>query len=548
MHEEQVTNLIDESLQFIWQDSPVFATYMGIHQYDKELDKLSPENRASSLAKKRELRNQIEQLLHNREITLSLEHKMDMVILRNAFSVDIEMQEKYRQVMRDASYYPELALSGTFILMLREFAPLEERAQSLLGRLNQIPRVLEEGIINLRQGENIPKVWTEIGMETLQSGMEFFSQAVPSFAEKTPELKEALLAANQKVIDSFQKYLEFIKTEIEPKSNGSFTTGKPLFQFLLDTEHQLPYTVDELIELGEEQIRVTQEKIYQVGRRINSTLHWKNIIKESKTQHPLAEELIAYYRQTMEETLNFVKEKDLVTIPANQELTVMETPVFERHTTPYAAYVPPAPFEEKQVGYFWVTPVDSSKSKEEQEIQLQAHSIFSIPITVSHEGYPGHHLQLCHANPNASKVRKQFGTNVFVEGWALYCEELMWEQGFYTDAETRLNQLKDILWRACRVIIDAKLHLGTMSFDEAVDMLVNTAHLEKPNAIAEVKRYTQNPTQPMSYLAGKLAIQSLRAEYKSQKGSAFNLKEFHDKLLSYGSLPIKMIREELLKL
>jgi len=547
MQEEQITQLIDEALEFLWQDSPVFATFVGIHKYDSELEKLSPENRSASIQKKKEFRNRIEQVLLNRDITLNTDQKMDLVILKNALSTDIEMQEKYKQVMRDGAYYPELVLTGILLLMLRNFAPLEERAKSVLGRLNQVPRLMEEGINNLQHGENFPIIWTGVGIETTQSGLGFFTQAIPAFAEKAPELKEALLAASQKATEAFQKYLDFLKAEIEPKSNGSFATGRQLFQYLLETEHQLPYTADDLIALGEEQIKVTQEKIYQVGRRINSTIHWKNIIKESKTQHPQPEELVNFYKQMMEESRNFVQEKGLVTIPEGQELTVMETPVFERHTTPYAAYMPPAPFEEKQEGFFWVTPPDASKTKEEQEEQLQGHSIHSIPITVSHEGYPGHHLQLSIANKKASKVRKQFGTNVFIEGWALYCEELMWEHGFYTEAEIRLMQLKDILWRACRVVIDCKLHLGLMTFEEGVDMLVKVAHLEPANAEAEVKRYTMSPTQPMSYLTGKLAILDFRAEYKTRKGSAFNLREFHDKLLSYGSIPIKMIKEEMMK-
>jgi uncharacterized protein (DUF885 family) len=136
---------------------------------------------------------------------------------------------------------------------------------------------------------------------------------------------------------------------------------------------------------------------------------------------------------------------------------------------------------------------------------------------------------------------------VFVEGWALYCEEMMYETGYYPDAQTRLMQLAMQLWRACRVVIDVSLHDGTMSFDDAVNLLVDTAKLERVNAEAEVRRYTQSPTQPMSYIIGKIEILRLRDDYRKQQGAAYNLKEFHDHLLSYGSIPIGLVRSLMLE-
>ncbi|HID94186.1 MAG TPA: DUF885 domain-containing protein, partial [bacterium (Candidatus Stahlbacteria)] len=223
----------------------------------------------------------------------------------------------------------------------------------------------------------------------------------------------------------------------------------------------------------------------------------------------------------------------LVTIPTDEELDVIPTPEFERPIIPYAAYMPPAPFEEQQKGFFYVTPSDKKE-------QLRGHSIYKIPVTALHEGYPGHHLQFLHANRVDSKVRKLFGTSVFIEGWALYCEEMMYDLGYYRDPRVRLMQLKDRIWRACRVIIDVNLHTKRMTYGEAIDFLVKEAKLERPNAIAEVKRYTRSPTQPMSYAIGKKQIMSLKDEYKD------GLKEFHDKLLSFGSIPVALIKERMI--
>jgi uncharacterized protein (DUF885 family) len=203
----------------------------------------------------------------------------------------------------------------------------------------------------------------------------------------------------------------------------------------------------------------------------------------------------------------------------------------------------PAAFEEPQRGLFWVTPIDKSNPTAARE-QLAGHSRAAIEVRTLHEGYPGHHLQLCIGNRLKSRVRRIFGTAVFVEGWALYCEEMMKKEGFYTGKKTELIQLKDQLWRACRVVIDVRLHNGEFSFEEAVEMLVKTAGLERINAEAEVRRYSQSPTQPMSYLIGKIEVEGLKRDF-IRKFPQISLKAFHDRLLSYGSVPITLVRKQL---
>jgi uncharacterized protein (DUF885 family) len=247
----------------------------------------------------------------------------------------------------------------------------------------------------------------------------------------------------------------------------------------------------------------------------------------------------------MDRARDFVNKKDLVTIPDGEKLTVTETPAYVRSVIPYAAYLPPAPFESRQEGFFFVTPIDKSAPTDKRHDQLEGHS--GVAVTAVHEAYPGHHVQLLHANKATSKVRKVFGTSTFCEGWALYCEDLMHEEGFYSDPKLRLLQQKDLLWRAWRVVIDVKLHLQQMSTEEAVDTLVDQAFLERGNAEAEVKRYTLTPTQPMSYLIGKREIRAIRDEYKQQKGERFKLKEFHDKLLSFGTVPLSLVRDAMLR-
>jgi uncharacterized protein (DUF885 family) len=257
--------------------------------------------------------------------------------------------------------------------------------------------------------------------------------------------------------------------------------------------------------------------------------------------------LIDYYTSFVLGARQHLIDHNLITVPESNDLTLVDTPIFARPTFPYAGYLPAAPLDIDQHGFFWVTPIDKMSPPESQEQQKRGHNKYQALVVSLHEAYPGHHLQLQRANQISSNVRKLFGTSVFIEGWALYCEEMMYETGYYPDAQTRLIQLAMQLWRACRVVIDVGLHDGTMSFDDAVGLLVDTAKLERINAEAEVKRYTQSPTQPMSYIVGKMEILRLRDDYRKQQGAAYSLKEFHDHLLSYGSIPIGLVRNLMLE-
>jgi uncharacterized protein (DUF885 family) len=270
---------------------------------------------------------------------------------------------------------------------------------------------------------------------------------------------------------------------------------------------------------------------------------WRKLVEELEEYHPAADQLEETYRREMMAARDFVREKRLVTIPVGEELEIRPTLPFDRPTLPYAAYMSPAPFEKEQKGFFYVTPIDVAQPPEAQRAQLKGHPSYGIPVIALHEGYPGHHLQLVLANRTKSKVRRVLATTVFMEGWALYCEEMMHEAGFYSDPRTVLFKLKNQLWRDCRVLIDVGIHTGAMTYDQAVDLLVDAAKLQKVHAEKEVTRYTGSPTQPMSYVIGKKQILELRRDYQKKMADKFQLREFHDRLLGFGSIPVVLIRK-----
>jgi len=282
----------------------------------------------------------------------------------------------------------------------------------------------------------------------------------------------------------------------------------------------------------------------ELAKRIDpKAKDWPEVVAKIKSHHPTAKDLLASYRSELARARKFLVDKDVVTLPEGDDCEVIETPPFQR-TTVTAAYDQPPPFDSVTKGLFFVTPVDPKASAKEQEQMLRENDHGDQVDTTTHEAYPGHHLQLSIARRYPSVVRKATGPAIFAEGWALYAEELMSELGMYTEEE-RMMQLEWTLVRAARILIDVGLHTRGMKFDEAVAVLTDKVHLEHALAVSEVKRYTESPTQPSSYLVGREKIMAIRERAKKAWGSDFTLKRLHDALLSHGTIAPGLVEKEM---
>jgi uncharacterized protein (DUF885 family) len=233
-------------------------------------------------------------------------------------------------------------------------------------------------------------------------------------------------------------------------------------------------------------------------------------------------------------------ERGLVTVPDDERIEVIETPEYLRNVLPFAAYFAPAVFDPDPKGLYVVTP-----SVHGDPSAMREHNRASISNTSIHEAYPGHHLQLDIARRHPSLTRLLTDAPEFVEGWGMYSELMMREQGFDDGPEYRLMLHTDAIWRACRIILDVRLHRGELTVAEAIDFLVENTRFERDNAEAEVKWYTYRPTYPLSYLLGRTLLLELRAAEERRLGDAFSLRGFHDALLRNGSLPISFHRRAL---
>ncbi len=518
--------LAADYFEFYYWAFPVAATFVGIHDHDERLGDYSTEVLSSTTAKLRHYAAELS-LLDPRN--LEPDAAADLKMLAARVRQEVREMDGLKTWRKNPANYPAVAAEGLHDLLVREFAPLEERLESMLGRLREVPEVLAAGRRNVAEP---PKVFVETAM-SMAAGLADLIQTVPPLAA-SDSLRRDLERAADKALEAVTEYARRLETLL-PEAAGDFTVGREVFDAMLQDYNMLPYDADSLIAEGERLYRETEEQLAEVAREIDSGASIEEIDRRLKQDHPAAEELLEVYRREMARTREFVVEQGLARLPEGEDLRIEPTPAAFAPLVPGAMYMDPAPFEKQQTGIFFITTPGPGDTPEERESKLRNHAYSKLPITALHEGYPGHHLQLTRANGHPSPLRRQLASDLFIEGWAFYCEELMERLGYSDAPGFRFNRLKQQLWRAARIVIDGGLHTGRMTFEEAVALLIE-AGAERGGAEAEVRRYCQTPTQPMSYLIGKLQIMEIHDRYREQSGDAFDLTEFHERLLSVGSL------------
>ncbi len=530
-------------LDDILERNPVSATQLGNHQYDDQLadrtmEAMEEEYRVISAA--------LHELRSFDTAEFGLEARIDHAVVSEILSSEIRGYDKVQPHLRSPGFYLGEIMGGVFGLIMKEFAPLPDRLRSALGRLRQAPRVLGEGMQNLVPAQ-VPAVWAETALEQARQAPGLFAGLLPAMAAgAAPELAPELGQAGQETAQAIESYAAFLQNEVLPHCAGDFAVGREYFDELLRERHMVDYDADGLLATGWEQFRQTKRQMEAVAREIDPNRTVQELLEEAKADHPDAEGLLDAYRQAVAEIRQYVIDHEIVTIPQGESLRVIETPDYLRPILPYAAYMSPGILEEQQEGIFIVTPVDPEQSAADQEQKLKGHYWAKLPITALHEAYPGHHLQLVWANGRETLPRRMgsFIATLFIEGWAFYCEELLEQMGYIAQPVQRLGRLSDQLWRAARIILDVSLHTRGMPVQEAVDFLVEECQLEPTNALAEVRRYTQTPTQPQSYLMGKLAILDIVDEFQAAHPE-LSMREMHDAILGCGSLPPRLIRQQL---
>jgi uncharacterized protein (DUF885 family) len=526
-------DLVEARFARVVVEDPVLATYIGIHAWDDRLGDASREHLLADIEGERRHLGAIE-ALDPGGLSEMARFERDLEI-HNLQRVTFETAEIRRWEQRSTA--GDAIGDALFLLFARDFGTPEERFAAIAGRLEATPAHLLEHRTRALGPQVRP--WQEVELSTTESLPSLFGEirtaaetlGLPNVLAR--RLDRAAIAAGAAVAD----HAAWVRTSLAGATDA-WALGRERYDQLVAHRAFDGLDADAILEIGYEQLDRNHADRASAAAEIDPAADELEVVGRLKSDHPPSfEAALDEYRAVMARARACIIEKGLVSVPSDERVEVIETPAYLRQTMPFAAYYPPAPFDAKPVGTYVVTP-----SVDGDPAAMREHSRAAISNTSIHEAYPGHHLQLAIASRHPSLTRLFADAAEFVEGWGMYSEQMMREQGFDDGPGFRVALATDAIWRACRIILDVRMHRGEISIEDATDFLIEHTRFERPHALAEVRRYTASPTNPLSYLLGKVLILGLRDDERRRLGSRFTLRAFHDTLLGNGSLPISFHR------
>ena len=540
-----VDNYVDAANRW----SPTAAVENGFHEYDNLIEDRTP---AAHNRRMRQLRIHLTELAELRQAGLTTQEAIDADMIEaqvrgELFDID-ELKTWQRNPMRSA-LIPGNALDA---VMKRNFAPARDRMQSATARLNGVPALMTA----LRDATlNPAPEFTDLAIGVLQGTVPFLKDEVAKWAHESAAGDQALISAfdksNSAALTSIEKTIDWMKTELKPRSQGSFALGREAYAKKLLYDEMVDIPLDRLLEIGERNMEKDYQDLIATAKKLAPNAKPEDTVRHISDDHPAAGELVSAAKATLEETRQFLIDHHIVTVPSEVRPIVEETPSFARSGS-FASMSSPGAFETKaKEAYYFVTPVEPGWTAQEKDLHLRLFNPSVMKIITIHEVFPGHYLQFLYAPQFPSKTRKLLGAASNAEGWAHYSEQMMLEQGFGQGGDEkaalriRIAQLQEALIRDCRYVAGIKLHTQGWTVEQATQLFMDKTLYGRPVAYPEARRGTFDPTY-LYYTLGKLMIYKLRDDYKAAKGTAYSLEAFHNEFVRQGSPPIKLVRRVLL--
>lgn len=517
--------LVERYYQAWFRYHPQAAVDAGISGFDGQLPLFDDDDISALTVLNDKLLSSLEEIsLDELEPAARLDYQL---LYGSAVIEGNELTERDWRLYRPQDFLPVDAL---YQLTVR---PVEDRRGAMKARLQAVPGHLRRARNMLsREPEQIPALWLEAAVAEALAGGEFVTGL-----KYHPELKGKGLDADvEAAVTALQDFARYLERDIGARAVGDFAAGSRAFNRRLQHRHFLDMDADTLYDFGARLFDRTLDELRQVTRELRGDEDIAALTATIGAVHPAADNLLDTYRGVMKEARDFVRDHDLVSFPETEHLNVVATPVFLRHQIPFAAYQEPSRTDARQQGYYYVTPVQS-------EEELGEHNTLGLRHTCVHESYPGHHLQFVTANldPRTSTLPRLTNPSATLyEGWALYCEQLMQEQGFLGAPENRFILLKDRLWRALRIMIDVEIQTRGVSLQQAGERMQRELGFTRGQAMADLTWYSMAPTVPMGYGVGWALINGMR-DCLHLEDNGMGLKGFHDELLAEGSVALPLV-------
>jgi uncharacterized protein (DUF885 family) len=535
------SQIADEWIAAALRNSPAGATSLGIHDYDSELPDRS---QAATEAHARDLHGFLRRLEAIDSRSLSVEDRPDHELLRRRILWELVSIEELQSWRRSPAGYLGTIGGGCNGLIIRDFAPLAERARSVISRLQQAPRLLEQGKANL---DGCPPVYVETAIEQA-AGMRILLQrdlpdALSSLEDAS--LRSQFEAAQAAALAGIDNFAAWMKDDLMPRSTGDYAYGEDHFRKLLSYTDFVDRPLAELEKRGLDDLRANQAQLKELAAKIDPSKTPAEVVDLVSQDHPTPERLIPETDALLDELRDFAVERRLATMPTDVRIRVTETPSFARMTT-QAACSTPGPFEQNATeAYYYVTPPDASWPAERTEAFLKFFNRYSIPGITAHEAYPGHYVHISWLRKGARKLPHFLMTTTTTEGWAHYVEQAFVEAG-YGDGDPRYHimQVREALIRLCRYLVSIGLHTQGWTFEQGVDFFLKEGFATQPIAERETRRGTMGPNY-YAYTLGKHEILSLRDKLKAKQGGKYDQLAFHDAFMKL-PYPVPIIEQIML--
>lgn len=539
--------------------SPVSATQTGDHRFDAELDDLSAEGRAKSLEFSKTLLAELEAIDRAK---LSRENQVDAAVLRNQLRYDVWNAEVMQGWAWDPLIYTQISGGSIYTLLARDFAPMPERLRNATSRMEKLPTLFAQMRTNLDPAR-VPKVHAETVVKQNKGVLSLIDELVMPHADELTEADrkhlDAAVATLRKAVEEHQQWLE--KTLV-PNAKGEFRIGQKLYDEKLAFALDSPLSRAEIRQRADAELARVRNEMYTVARGVLADKKGAPATPEAPSpaqqqaaiqaalelayaDRPTRDKVVETAKATLAAATEFVRKKDFITLP-DAPVQVILMPEFQRGVA--VAYCDsPGPLDKSLDTFYAVSPIPDDWTEEQTTSFLREYNTRSIDELSIHEAMPGHYVQIWHSNKYPSVLRAVLSSGSFVEGWAVYAEKVMVDQGYRdNDPLYHLIQLKWYLRVISNAILDQAIHVDGMSREDAMKLMTEGAFQEEREAAGKWTRAQLSSTQLPTYFVGVQEHFDLRRAIEQRDGDKFDLKKYHDTALSFGSPSVRYVRSLML--
>jgi len=532
---------------------PVEATRAGNHDYDDKLDDVSAPARKASIAITRATLAELPTKIDYKKLSRSAQ--IDYEIWEHELKRQLARADQSDRFANDPRVYNEFITECTYSLLTQSTLPQPVNVRNAIARIAQIPKVIQAAKESIK---NPPKVLTEVALKQNRGAIAYYESGIFLLAGDDAKNSD-LVKATKALVPVLKDYQKFLEDEVLPRSTGEWRIGKDRFAEKLLLELDAGVTAADVLREAEDEANRVEAEMYVIARQLWHQVFPKKVLpvddevgrretirlvlEETSKEHGKADDLIVDARAGVESIKRFIKEKDILRLPEPDRCQIIEMPEFQRGYS--IAYLNPAPpMDAKASSYYAISPPPRDWDAKRVKSYMEEYNRHILQTLTIHEAYPGHYVQLEYANRHPSLIRKIYSSGVFAEGWAVYTEKVMLDEGYGKgDLKLRLNQLKWYLRAVCNAILDHKMHCTDLSDADAIRFLILRAFQSEAEAILKVLRAKQSSVQLSTYFVGRMAFQRLRRDVQNELGERFELGRFHEAVLDHGSIPVKYLPE-----